>query len=176
MAASDNDVRREIDEETARYHREVYDWDDPAAADGYEIHSRGLDFGLLLFRVGLLMLVLHGLHKAGDMSAFTAQVDSNFVGAQAPEFLAWMVMLGQVVLPVLIALGLFTRPAAFLCAAMMVSIWALVIASRLDYRVLDEHGALTGETALLYTVLALPLAFTGAGRWSLDTMRTAGRP
>ena len=37
-------------------------------------------------------------------------------------------------------------------------------------------GALTGENALLYVALALPLVFTGAGRWSLDSLRTAGRP
>ena len=44
------------------------------------------------------------------------------------------------------------------------------------YRPLADDGGLTGERALLYVVVALPLAFTGAGRWSLDSMRTGGRP
>lgn len=157
------------------YHRDVYDrWEDQDDVGGGR--SRGTDFGLLLLRLGLLLLVPHGLAKATDMAAFVETVDSNVVGAQAPEFFAWMVMLGQVALPLLVALGLFTRPAAFLVAAMMVTIWALMIYLRLDYTLLTETGGLTGEAALLYAVLALPLAFTGAGRWSADAMRTGGRP
>ena len=108
--------------------------------------------------------------------AFVETVDSNVIGAQAPEFFAWMVMLGQVALPLLVAVGLFTRPAAFLVAAMMVTIWSLAVYLRLDYTLLTGTGGLTGEPALLYAALALPLAFTGAGRWSADSMRTGGRP
>lgn len=165
----------------ARYHREVDDpsaWDDDAYAltGPVEAHGRGLDFGLLLLRCGSLALVPHGLHKAFDMPAFTQAVASSFVGAQAPEVIAWVVMLGQVALPLLLAVGLFTRPAAFLLAAMMSAIWALMFVVRVDYTVLGAQGELTGESALLYIALTLPLVFTGAGRWSLDSLRTAGRP
>lgn len=159
-----------------RYHREVYDdWDEDVAA-GAEAHGRGLGFGLLLLRLGLLLLLPHGIAKAADMPAFVRQVDANVVGSQAPEFFAWMIMIGQVALPVLVAVGLFTRPAAFLVAGSMATIWVLEVYLRLGYTPLTEDGALTGEAALLYVVLSLPLAFTGAGRWSLDAMRTGGRP
>lgn len=165
----------------ARYHREVDDpsaWDDDAYAltGPVEAHGRGLDFGLLLLRCGSLALVPHGLHKAVDMPAFTGAVATSFVGAQAPEVIAWVVMLGQVALPLLLAIGLFTRPAAFLLAAMMSAIWALMFVVRVDYTMLGPQGELTGESALLYLALTLPLVFTGAGRWSLDSLRTAGRP
>jgi putative oxidoreductase len=158
------------------YHREVYDDWDQEVAPGPELHSRGLDFGLLLLRLGLLLLLAHGVAKAVDMPAFARQVDGNLVGAQAPELFAWTVMVGQVALPVLVAVGLFTRPAAFLLAASMAAIWVLEIFLRGDYRPLTDDGSLTGEPALLYVALALPLAFTGAGRWSLDFLRTGGRP
>ncbi|MGO0578088.1 DoxX family protein [Ornithinimicrobium panacihumi] len=164
----------DLDDEAARYHREVYDWDSPDYPE--EMHGRGLDFGLLLLRLTSLLLLPHGIAKASDMAAFTRAVDSNVIGAQAPELFAWLVMLGQVALPILLAVGLFTRPAAFLCAAMMSAIWALAVASRLDYTLLSETGGLTGENALLFVALPLALAFTGAGRWSLDSMRTDGRP
>ncbi len=168
------------DEETGRperrYHREVYDdWDAEVAADP-EMHNRGLDFGLLLLRLGLLLLLPHGVAKAVDMPAFVRQVDANVLGAQAPELFAWMIMIGQVALPVLVAVGLFTRPAAFLVAAAMATTWVLEVYLRLGYVPLTDDGAPTGEAALLYVVLTLPLAFTGAGRWSLDSMRTGGRP
>lgn len=163
------------------YHREVddptsWDNDDYAITGPVEAHGRGVDFGLLLLRLSTLALVPHGLHKAFDMPAFTREVASSFVGAQAPDVVAWVVMLGQVALPLLIAIGLFTRPAAFLVAAMMAAIWVLMIAVRFDYVVLGPQGELTGENALLYVALTLPLAFTGAGRWSVDSLRTAGRP
>ncbi|WP_131104809.1 DoxX family protein [Ornithinimicrobium sufpigmenti] len=175
------DERGVLDDGGARYHREVDDpvsWDDDAyaLAGQVEVHGRGVDFGLLLLRCGSLVLVPHGLHKAFDMPAFTEAVGGSFVGAQAPEVIAWVVMLGQVTLPGLIAVGLFTRPAAFLLAAMMSAIWGLMFAVRVDYAVLGPQGALTGENALLYVALVLPLVFTGAGRWSLDNLRTAGRP
>lgn len=165
----------------ARYHREVDDppvWDDDdyAVTGPVEAHGRGVDFGLLMLRLAALLLVPHGLHKAFDMPAFTQVVAGNFVGAQAPEFVAWLVMLAQVALPVLIAVGLFTRPAAFLVAATMAATWVLTIVLRVDYALLGEHGELTGENALLFVALTLPLAFTGAGRWSVDSLRTAGRP
>ena len=161
-------------DDDARYHRETDDWE-LATAIIEETHDRGLDFGLLVLRLGSLLLLPHGLAKAADMPAFTRAVDSNVVGGQAPELFAWLVMLGQVALPVLLTVGLLTRPAAFLCAAMMASIWALAVLTRLDYTVLADHGGLTGENALLLDALTLPLAFTGAGRWSLDRMRLLDR-
>lgn len=159
-----------------RYHREVYDAWEQGVGAADEGQGRGLDFGLLLLRLGALLMVSRGLHKAADMPAFTGEIASNVLGSQAPELVAWLVMLGQVALPVLLALGLFTRPAAFLLAAMMAVTWALTVVLRLDYAPLMPDGALTGEPALLYVALTLPLAFTGAGRWSLDAMRTGGRP
>ena len=172
---SSNDQREsDLDDEAARYHREVYDWDSPEAAE--EVHGSGLDFGLLLLRLTMLLLLPHGLAKAGDIDAFIRAVDGNVVGGQAPELFGWLIMLGQVALPVLIAVGLFTRPAAFLCAAMMAAIWSLAVVSRLDYTLLSDTGGLTGENALLFTFLPLVLVFTGAGRWSLDAMRSDGRP
>ncbi len=173
-------MRNDPDEQPLRadehYHREVYDeWEQEATQEA-EIHSRGLDFGLLLLRLGLLPLLPHGVHKAVDMPGFVREVEANVIGGQAPEFFAWMIMIGQVALPVLVAVGLFTRPAAFLVAASMVTIWILAVYLRLDYAPLTPEGALTGEPALLYLALALPLVFAGAGRWSLDSMRTAGRP
>lgn len=166
--------QRDVPDDGLDYHRDVYD--DWAAPVEGEVHSRGLDFGLLLLRIGGLPLLVHGLHKAADVPALVDRVADNPVGAQAPEFIAWLLLLGQVALPVLVAVGLFTRPAAFLLTAMSATTWAFTVPLALGYTPVTPEGALTGEPVLLYVALALPLAFTGAGRWSLDSMRTAGRP
>ena len=164
-----------------RYHHEVddppeWDEDDYAVTGPVEAHSRGLDFGLLVLRLAGLPMLLHGVHKAVDMDGFTQVVAGNVVGGQAPDFFAWLVMLGQIGLPLLVAVGLFTRPAAFLLTAMMAAIWVLMIYLPAGYTPLGAEGQLTGESALLYAGLALPLIFTGAGRWSMDSLRTGGRP
>lgn len=158
------------------YHGVGDDWDDLDGSPVPEVHARSLDLGLLLLRLGTLMLLTRGLDKAVDLQAWTRTVDEHLLGAQAPELVAWSVLLGQVVLPLLLAVGLFVRPAAFLLAAMLSAAWVLTVYPRLDYTVLGEGGALTGEPTLLYLALTLPLVFTGAGRWSLDAMRTTGRP
>lgn len=177
--------RREVDpvdddHDDGIYHREVDDpggWDEPGyAAPAVTAHRRGIDFGLVVLRLAGLGLVLHGLDKATDMPAFTQDVEATLLGDQAPEFFAWLVMLGQVALPLLIAVGLFTRPAAFLVAAMMAAVWVLGVGLQPGYTLLDEQGELTGEPALLYVGLTLPLVFSGAGRWSVDHLRTGGRP
>ena len=96
------------------YHHDVHD--DWADLDGFpvpEVHARSLDLGLFLLRLGTLLLVTRGLDKAVDLPAWVRDVDDHVLGAQAPELVAWMVLLGQVALPVLLALGLFTRPAAY---------------------------------------------------------------
>lgn len=164
-----------------RYHHEIgdpstWDEDDYALTGPVEAHGRSLDLGLVLLRLAGLPMLVHGVAKAVDMPAFTQTVADNLVGGAAPDFIAWLVMLGQITLPLLVAVGLFTRPAAFLLAGMLAAIWAIVIYLGGDYSVLGRDGGLTGENVLLYAGLALPLVFTGAGRWSVDGLRTGGRP
>lgn len=160
------------------FHREVDDpWDEGyAVTAAVEAHGRGLNFGLLLLRLAPLPLVVHGARAATDMPAFTDEVSETLLGSQAPDVVAWVVMLSLVGLPVLVLVGLFTRPAGFLLAALMAAIWTMAIYLRRDYTLLADGGGVTGETALLYLGLTLPLAFTGAGRFSIDSLRTAGRP
>ncbi|OLT39423.1 hypothetical protein BJF86_08330 [Serinicoccus sp. CNJ-927] len=160
------------------YHREVGDlWDEGYAVTGpVEAHGRSLDFGLLLLRAGSLLLVPQGLHAAADMPRFTARVDETLLGSQAPDFFAWVLMLAAVGLPVLLLLGLFTRPSAFLLTALLAAVWTLGVFLAEGYRPLAEDGSLTGATVLLLVALVLPLTFTGAGRWSVDSLRTGGRP
>jgi putative oxidoreductase len=75
----------------------------------------------------------------------------------------------ELVTGVLIALGLFTRPAAFLASGTMAVAYWLAHAPQNVFPV--NNG---GDAAILYCFVFLYLAFAGGGPWSLDALR-AGR-
>jgi putative oxidoreductase len=69
----------------------------------------------------------------------------------------------------LLALGLFTRPVAFILSGEMAFAYWLAHAPRSVFPVLNG-----GDAAILYCFVFLYLAFAGGGPWSLDALR-AGR-
>jgi putative oxidoreductase len=75
---------------------------------------------------------------------------------------------------ILIVLGLFTRPVAFLLSGEMAFAYFMAHAPRGFFPI--AMGGNGGETAILYCFIFLYFAFVGAGVWSLDEMRApAGR-
>ncbi len=71
----------------------------------------------------------------------------------------------------LLALGLFTRPVAFLLAGEMAVAYWMVHAPRSAFPIL--YG---GDAAVLYCFVFLYLAAAGGGAWSLDQRRGLGGP
>ena len=72
----------------------------------------------------------------------------------------------------LLALGLFTRPVAFILAGNMAVAYFMVHAPRNFFPVING-----GELAAVYCFVFLYFVFAGAGPWSLDALRqgkTAG--
>jgi putative oxidoreductase len=65
---------------------------------------------------------------------------------------------------ILITLGLFTRPAAFILSGTMAVAYFYAHAPRGFYPILNQ-----GELAALYCFVFLYLAAAGAGPWSLDS-------
>lgn len=70
---------------------------------------------------------------------------------------------------ILVAIGLFTRIAAFLLSGEMAVAYFLVHA-KMGFYPIDNHG----ELAVLYCFIFLYLAATGGGPWSLDRLRRRG--
>jgi putative oxidoreductase len=66
----------------------------------------------------------------------------------------------------LIVLGLFTRPAAFLCSGTMAVAYFYAHAPRSFYPILNN-----GDAAILYCFVFLYIFFAGAGPWSVDAAR-----
>ena len=63
----------------------------------------------------------------------------------------------------LLLIGLFTRPVAFLLASEMVTAYFMEHAPRGSWPILNM-----GELAVLYCVVFLYLAVAGGGTWSID--------
>ncbi|HEY7808859.1 MAG TPA: DoxX family protein [Allosphingosinicella sp.] len=72
----------------------------------------------------------------------------------------------ELVTGVLIALGLFTRPAAFLASGTMAAAYFMGHASKGFWPVLNG-----GETAIMFCFAFFYLIFAGPGAWSLDGLR-----
>jgi len=74
---------------------------------------------------------------------------------------------------ILIVLGLFTRPVAFLLSGEMAFAYFMSHAPRGFYPI--SMGGSGGELAILYCFTFLYFIFVGAGVWSLDEMRSPSR-
>ncbi|PLC78509.1 DoxX family protein [Klebsiella variicola] len=115
------------------------------------------DAGKLLLRlaVGGLML-FHGLHKLLDG---VGGISGMLVAKGLPGFIAYGVLVGEVVAPCLLILGVLTRPAALVLAWLMVGLGKTFA--------LDAVGAWAIENLVYFFVGALAIALLGAGRYSL---------
>ncbi len=122
------------------------------------------DTGKLLLRlsVGGLML-FHGVHKLihGHDGIRTMLADAGL-----PPFMAYGVPVGEVLAPILILVGFWSRPAAVLVAFTM--LMSIYLAFGWGAFALNKHGAPVIELNLLFLFGALALVFLGSGRYSLS--------
>lgn len=115
--------------------------------------------GLLLLRLwfGIVLAISHGWGKMLDVGGFAEKVAA--MGLPAPTVLALGAAASELVGGLLLAVGLFTRP-----AALAVLITMLVAA-------FEVHGAdpfARKELALAFGAAALALLVAGPGKLSLD--------
>mgnify|MGYP005990453313 FL=1 len=125
------------------------------------------DIGKLILRVSISVLMLfHGYTK---LVHGVDKIAAGLVKSGLPEFLAYGVYIGEVLLPVLIILGLFTRLAALGMGITMVFAIYLVFWEKLF--LLTKNGAPVIELPLLYLILSIVIFFIGAGKYSFDGKR-----
>lgn len=119
--------------------------------------------GKLLLRVvvGLLVL-LHGIDKLSTGPGF---VVSMLAKAGLPGGIGYLVYVGEVIAPLLMIAGLWTRAAAAVVAFNMVVAFALVHMSTLF--TLGKQGGWALELQGLFLFGALTVVLLGAGRLSL---------
>lgn len=122
------------------------------------------DIGKLILRVSIATLMLfHGYHK---LINGIAGIKGLVVKAGLPEFVAYGVYLGEIVFPILIIIGLYTRISSLFFALTMV--FAIFLAHGNDLFTLGKTGGPIIELALIYLLTSISLMFIGAGRFSFD--------
>ena len=109
-----------------------------------------------------LLYMAHGTQKLLGFPDMPA-------GRPMPELLTLQGISGvlEVVLGALLALGLFTRPAAFVASGHMAFAYFIGHAPRNFFPALNG-----GDAAILFCFVFLYLAAAGPGPWSLDAART----
>lgn len=121
------------------------------------------DAGKLLLRAVLAILLLfHGVSKLGGGIGF---ITGMLQGLGLPGFLGYGVYIGEVVAPLLILVGLYTRPAALVVAINMVV--ALLLAHTSQFFTLGDTGGWALELQGMYLGGALAVALLGAGRYGI---------
>lgn len=107
--------------------------------------------------VGLFMAFGHGLAKIPPSGLFVDGVMA--MGFPLPIAFAWAASFSEFAGGILLALGLFTRPSAFMIASTMFVAGVIRHAS-------DPFRQ--KELAFLYLVIALLFLVHGGGKWSID--------
>lgn len=141
-----------------------------ASYDSYP-PSRVLNFGLVLLRLLPGFILFHGISKLTKWPAIVETVGSKPIGELAPTFFGFLIVAGEIVLPILVGFGIFTRISAFLESLMMLFIWLLVpVAGSFAEGggLFGASGGLVGENAVAFLFALVPLIFTGPGRYSFD--------
>ena len=122
------------------------------------------DTGKLILRLTLgILILLHGLSKlmGGGVTGISVMLSSHGL----PGFLAYGVYVGEIIAPVLLIIGVYTRLGALIIAINMVV--AILLAHTGQLGSLSNNGGWALELQGMFLFTALALAFMGAGRFSL---------
>jgi putative oxidoreductase len=122
------------------------------------------DTGLLVLRLGLgALLLFHGIYKATHGIAWIA---GPLAKHGLPASLMYGVYIAEIVAPLMLIFGLWTRIAALIIAFDMVM--AIYLARLGDIgKVNPMGGAWAIEVEAMYLIMALTLALAGGGRYGL---------
>ncbi len=122
------------------------------------------DLGKLLLRFGLGgLLLFHGIHKLlNGLGPIEAMLTAHNLSAS----IAYGVYFGELIAPILIIVGLFSRIGGMLVAVNMV-IAVLLAHTAAVLAVSPTTGAYALESEMFFLVGGLAVALLGAGRFSL---------
>ena len=126
---------------------------------------RSDDLSKLVLRLTLgILLLMHGIFKVQNgIGGIMGMVAS----AGLPGWLAYAVYIGEVIAPILLIVGLYSRIAAVLIAINMIVAIALGHSGQLF--MLTGNGALRLETQYFFLFTAVAGFFAGAGRFSMNS-------
>ena len=122
------------------------------------------DAGKLLLRLTLGgLLVMHGLAKiTGGVSGISGMLE----GVGLPASLAYGVYIGEILAPILVILGFYSRIAALVVVVNM--LFAIGLVHMKDIFTVTKTGAWGLELQAFFLLTALCIALIGPGRFSIN--------
>lgn len=132
-------------------------------ASATSISNAADDAGKLILRVSLGVLIL--LHGVAKLASGPTSVMGLLTKASLPTELAYLVYVGEVIAPLLLIMGLWTRPAALVILINMIV--AVYLAHPHQVFTLTKTGGWGIELQGMYLFAAFAVALLGAGRYSI---------
>lgn len=126
--------------------------------------ATGNDIGRLVLRLTLgVLILLHGVAKiAGGPGGIIGMVEKTGL----PGELGYLVYVGEVIAPLLLIIGLWTRIAAALIAGNMLV--AVVLAHTGDLFTLTRSGGWALELQAMFFFVAVAIVLLGPGRYAVS--------
>jgi len=124
----------------------------------------GNDIGRLLLRLVLGgTILLHGIHK---LIAGVGGISAMLSKAGLPGFLAFGVYVGEVVAPLLVILGFYSRVGAWIIVINM--LFAIGLVHMGQIAALNNQGGWAIELQAMFLVTAAALGLMGPGRFAVN--------
>ena len=121
------------------------------------------NLGKLVLRLTIgILILLHGISK---LKNGVSGIESMLASHGLPAFFAWGVYVGEVIAPLLVIVGIYTRIGGLIIAINMLVALALAHSSQL-YQ-LSDNGGWQLELQGLFLFGSLAVALLGAGRYSV---------
>lgn len=120
--------------------------------------------GKLILRITLGFLIL--LHGIGKLTNGIDWLDGALSAAGLPVFFKYGVYVGEIVAPLLVITGYYSRIGAWLIAVNM--LFAIGLAHWGELFVFDDGGGLGLEKQYMFLFSAIALALIGPGRYGVN--------
>lgn len=123
------------------------------------------DLGKLILRLCLgLLLLFHGIHK---LQYGIGGIEGMLMAHGLPGFIAYGVLIGEVLAPLMVLIGYYSRIGAGIIVINMLVAVVLVHIPSGDLFKLAGSGGWALELQAFYLFTALALCFMGAGRYAV---------
>lgn len=121
------------------------------------------DLGRLILRLALgIFILMHGLAKLFNG---IGHIESMLTAQGLPAFFAWGAYVGEVIAPILVILGIYSRLGALFIAINMVV--AILLAHSHQLFMISNTGGWQLELQGMFLFSAIALIFLGAGAYGL---------
>lgn len=121
------------------------------------------ELGKLVLRLTLgFLLLFHGISKVMNPAPTLDSMSGMLAAAGLPTFIAYGVFIGEVLAPILIILGIYSRIGGLIVVINMV--FAVLLVHSTDLLSLTKDGGWALELQGFYLFMGLALFFLGSGR------------